>query len=125
MNILKIFYWIFTILVSAFFLYSAYLGLSGNAMILESMKTLGYPPYFSNFLSVAKILGVITLLFNKITFLKEWAYAGFIFVLIGAMYSHLMTKMSFESIIMPISILGITIISYILWKRNEVNFLFE
>jgi len=37
---------------------------------------------------VAKLLGVVALLLPGTRVLKEWAYAGFVFDLVGALASH-------------------------------------
>jgi hypothetical protein len=50
---------------------------------------LGYPSYFLPFIGVAKLLGVAALLAPGLPTLKEWAYAGFVFDMVGAMYSHI------------------------------------
>lgn len=50
---------------------------------------LGYPVYLLPFLGTAKILGVIAVLLPRFSRLKEWAYAGLVFDLTGALYSHL------------------------------------
>ena len=49
---------------------------------------LGYPSYFLNIIGFWKILGVIAILVPGFKRLKEWAYAGFFFVMSGAAYSH-------------------------------------
>ena len=48
---------------------------------------LGYPAYFTPFIGVAKILGVIAILIPGFPRIKEWAYAGLAYDLIGAVYS--------------------------------------
>jgi hypothetical protein len=50
---------------------------------------LGYPIYFVPFIGVAKVLGVIAILIPGYPRIKEWAYAGLTFDLIGATYSIL------------------------------------
>jgi uncharacterized membrane protein YphA (DoxX/SURF4 family) len=50
---------------------------------------LGYPSYFLNIIGVWKILGVIAILIPGFGLLKEWAYAGFFFVMSGALISHI------------------------------------
>lgn len=68
---------------------------SGIAQImqLDEMKEiishLGFPLYIMYLLGVWKLLGVIALLIPKNGLLKEWAYAGFFFLLSGAFVSHL------------------------------------
>jgi len=49
---------------------------------------LGYPVYFLTILGIWKILGVAALLVPKFPLLKEWAYAGFFFIMSGAIFSH-------------------------------------
>ena len=57
-----------------------------NAVAIVSTH-LGYPMYFIPFLGVAKFLGVIAILFPGFPRVKEWAYAGFVYDLAGAIYS--------------------------------------
>lgn len=54
---------------------------------VEGMAQLGYPVYFVPFIGVAKLLGVIAILIPGYPRIKEWAYAGLVFDLIGATYS--------------------------------------
>lgn len=83
----KIIYWIFTGLFAAFMLFSAIPELMSTQESIDFMTHLGYPGYLNPFLGVAKILGVIAILIPGFPRIKEWAYAGFTFDLIGAMYS--------------------------------------
>jgi uncharacterized membrane protein len=89
MKKLNILYWIFTVLFALFMLMS---GVT-NAMVTEDsvaliVDTLGYPHYFVAFIGIAKIAGSIGVLVPGIPrWLKEWAYAGLFFDLIGATYS--------------------------------------
>ena len=53
------------------------------------IQYLGYPVYFLTILGVWKILGTAALLVPKFPLLKEWAYAGFFFVMTGAVFSHM------------------------------------
>jgi hypothetical protein len=55
---------------------------------VKGMHTdLGYPLYFVPFIGFAKLLGVIALLVPNYPRVKEWAYAGLAFDLVGATYS--------------------------------------
>ena len=47
---------------------------------------LGYPLYFLYILGIWKILGVIAILIQKFSLLKEWAYTGFFFAMSGATF---------------------------------------
>jgi hypothetical protein len=53
------------------------------------IQYLGYPVYFLTILGVWKILGATAVLVPKFPLLKEWAYAGFFFVMSGAVFSHI------------------------------------
>ncbi len=85
----KIIYWIFTILLAALMLLSAFSSFKVTAEGEAMMKHLGFFYGVLRLLSVAKILGVITILIPGFPRLKEWAYAGFTFDLIGAIYAGL------------------------------------
>jgi hypothetical protein len=52
-------------------------------------KNLGYPKYFIPFIGVAKLLGVVALIVPGFPEIKEWAHAGFVFDLTGAVYSSI------------------------------------
>lgn len=56
---------------------------------VEMINHLGYPAYLLAILGVWKILGVISVLIPKFPLLKEWAYAGFFFIMSGAICSHI------------------------------------
>jgi hypothetical protein len=73
----------------ALMLFSAIGSFMNNPQGAEGARHLGYPMYIFKFLAVAKILGVIAILVPGNRRLKEWAYAGFTFDLIGAVYSGL------------------------------------
>jgi hypothetical protein len=56
---------------------------------LSVFRHLGYPPYLLPFLGIAKLLGVVAILAPGPRTMKEWAFAGLTFDLVGALYSHL------------------------------------
>jgi uncharacterized membrane protein YphA (DoxX/SURF4 family) len=89
MKKINIIYWIFTALFSAFMLYSGIAEIMNGQGAKEFMHHLGYPDYFNPFIGALKILGVIALLVPGNSRLKEWAYAGFFFDLVGATYSQI------------------------------------
>ena len=84
----NIIYWVVTGLFAAFMVFSSI----GNVIADEQSVAfinghLGYPKYIIPFLGVAKILGVIGILLPRLSRLKEWAYAGLSFDLVGAVFS--------------------------------------
>jgi uncharacterized membrane protein YphA (DoxX/SURF4 family) len=90
------------------------IGLQAGVAILEQ---LGYPRYLLIFLGVAKLLGVAALLAGAYPRLKEWAYAGFTFTLLGACYSHLASGQILNAL-NPIAIGIVGAASYLVWRRQ-------
>ena len=80
----------------------------------ESFTHLGFPTYLGHILGVAKILGVVALLAPGFPKLKEWAYAGFTFNLLGAAASHAFVGDGVGGILPPLVILGMMAASYVL-----------
>ncbi|WLD24758.1 DoxX family protein [Flavobacterium dauae] len=75
----------------------------------EIVTKLGYPLYLLSIIGTWKILGVIAILIPKYPLLKEWAYAGFFFVMTGAAISHLAVGQPFAET-MPALILLVAIV---------------
>ena len=87
MKTTKIIYWICTILIIAMMLFSAFSSFfSHDPKAADMMKQIGIPMYLLKFLAVGKILGAIAILVPGYARLKEWAYAGYFFDLLGATY---------------------------------------
>jgi uncharacterized membrane protein len=85
----KIIYWVATGLLG-FGMFTTGLQQIFHAKAMVDLITpLGYPLYFLYILGVWKILGVIAILIPGGKLVKEWAYAGFFFVMTGALVSHL------------------------------------
>ena len=112
----KIIYWIATIWLSLGMVSTGVvqlLKLKGNGPgSLESMTHLGYPVYFVTLLGIAKILGVIALLIPKFPLLKEWAYAGFFFMMSGAIFTHIAAGNSISEIFPSLLLLILTVVSW-------------
>ncbi|HZG18255.1 MAG TPA: DoxX family protein [Candidatus Bathyarchaeia archaeon] len=81
-------YWVFTGLLSALMIMGA---IPDILMVPDAVtmitEHLGYPAYFLPFIGVAKLLGAIAILIPGFPRIKEWAYAGFTYDLIAAIYS--------------------------------------
>jgi hypothetical protein len=84
----RIFYWITTGLFALMMLFSSISSLASPAQADEFFKTLQLPSYLIPFLSVAKLLGVIAILVPGYPRLKEWAYAGLTYDLLGAIWCN-------------------------------------
>ena len=85
----KIIYWIATALLSFGMLVSGLSQIFHTKDMIDLIVPLGYPIYFLYIIGAWKILGVIAILLPGFKLVKEWAYAGFFFVMTGALISHL------------------------------------
>ncbi len=79
---------------------------------VDSMTHLGYPVYFVTILGICKILGVVVLLIPKFPLLKEWAYAGFFFMMSGAIFTHIAADNSISEIFPSLLLLILTVVSW-------------
>jgi hypothetical protein len=85
----KIIYWTATALLCVGMLGSSLAQLFHTKDMTELIVPLGYPMYLLCIIGVWKILGVATILLPGFKLAKEWAYAGFFFLMTGALVSHL------------------------------------
>lgn len=98
----KIIFWVSTSLLS-FGMFAS--GISQLLHLPEMNKLIthvGYPLYFMYIIGTWKIVGVIAILIPKYPLLKEWAYAGFFFLMTGALTSHLFMGDSGNAIFGPL-----------------------
>jgi hypothetical protein len=111
----KIIYWIATIWLA--------LGMISTAIVqLLKMKeevdktsvTLGYPTYFLTIIGIWKLLGVIAILIPKYPIVKEWAYAGFFFLMSGAIFSHIAVGDGAIELFGPSLLIILTVVSWYL-----------
>jgi hypothetical protein len=81
---------------------------------------LGYPLYFIQFISVAKLLGAIVILIPGVgRSIKEWAYAGLFFDLAGAIYSGIASSGTFDPNMLGMLIWILPgVVSYYYWHRK-------
>jgi uncharacterized membrane protein YphA (DoxX/SURF4 family) len=85
------------------------------AQVRGLIERLGYPLYFLVILGIWKLLGAVALLIPRFPRLKEWAYAGVIFDLTGAVASLCASGlMSARTTAYPIIMTGIAIASWAL-----------
>ncbi|SIR52827.1 DoxX family protein [Peribacillus simplex] len=89
MKKIKIIYWIFTGLLVALMVLGSIPDIMSVPDAVALFDHLGYPTYLLPFIGIAKLLGVAAILIPGFPRIKEWAYAGFVFDLTGAMYSSI------------------------------------
>jgi hypothetical protein len=79
---------------------------------VDMITHLGYPVYLLTIVGVEKLLGVIAVLVPKFPLLKEWAYAGFFFLMTGAIFSHLAVADPLKEMLPALLLLILTFISW-------------
>ena len=111
----KIIYWIATIWLALGMLSTGIVqllkekdGQGGADMITH----LGYPVYLLTFLGILKILGAIAVIIPKFPLLKEWAYAGFFFIMTGAIFSHIASGDPVNEILPALLLLILIVVSW-------------
>jgi hypothetical protein len=110
----KLAYWVATGLFCSVLAFSGIAHFTHLGFVAESMAALGYPEYFMTILGLAKLLGVVALLAPGRPLLKEWAYAGFAFNLLGATASHAFAGDALGHTIRPAIVLMLCAASYLL-----------
>lgn len=111
----KIIYWIATIWLA--------LGMVSTGVVqliktkegqggVDMITHLGYPTYLLTIIGIWKIFGVVALLIPRNPLLKEWAYAGFFFIMTGALFSHVALTDPLVELIPSLLLLVLTITSW-------------
>lgn len=113
-------YWISTGVFAALMIFSAIGGLQPSKQAIQLMHDgLGYPVYFIQFISIAKLLGSIAILIPGLNRIKEWAYAGLFFDLAGAIYSGIASSGKFDPLMLTMVIWILPgILSYHFWHKK-------
>lgn len=112
-------YWITTGLLAFGMLSGGIAQLTGAQWNAEGMIHLGYPVYVMTILGAWKILGVLVILIPGLLLVKEWAYAGFFFVMTGAVVSHLASGDGIKGIIPQTIFVILIILSWYLRSANR------
>ena len=108
----KIIYWIATIWLSLGMVSTGIVQLVQMENEVKKMNALGYPSYFLTIIGIWKILGVIAVLVPKFPLLKEWAYAGFFFIMSGAIFTHFAVADPAMEYFGPTLLLILTLVSW-------------
>lgn len=113
MKFIKIIYWVATVLMCGMFLYSAGMYFFKTEMVTGFFEYLNYPTYLVIPLAIAKVLGVIVVLWRGNKWLMEWAYAGFFFDVLLAFFAHYHAG---DGLIQSAATLVAVLVSYFLGK---------
>ncbi|HEY4326856.1 MAG TPA: DoxX family protein [Mucilaginibacter sp.] len=115
MKRINIIYWICTGLVVAGIGIGSIFDTISSTESVQIVRNLGYPDYLVPFLGIAKILGLVAIVVPGYPKLKEWAYAGITFDLLGASYSQMALGKPLVNLIgitIPFVLLGASYVFY-------------
>jgi len=116
-------YWTFTILFALLMIFSAVGGIQPSQQAIQLIHNdLGYPIYFIQFISIAKLIGAVAILIPNFNRIREWAYAGLFFDLSAAIYSGIASSGKFDPLMIAMLIWIIPgILSYVFWHKRKLN----
>ena len=122
MKRITIFYWIFTGLSTAMMLLSSIPNIlqvpDAKVMVTDHLH---YPPYFLPYIGVCKFFGAIVIIIPGYPRIKEWAYAGLIFDLIGAIYCNYAAGRPTGEWLPIIFFIALGFASYFLYHKKSVT----
>ncbi|MEM6429630.1 MAG: DoxX family protein [Deinococcota bacterium] len=108
----RVIYWIATIWLALGMVSTGIVQLIRLPSEVDAFTQLGYPLYLLTVLGIWKLLGTVAVLLPKFPLLKEWAYAGFFFVMSGAIISNLASGNPIASILPALLLLILTVVSW-------------
>lgn len=112
-------YWVVTVIAALLF------AVPGTALIAhvphfaDEMARLGYPSYFLGLLGIFKVLAAVTVVVPGFPRLKEWAYAGMMFDIIGAIVSHAAAGDAVTTMVIPVVIACVLVTSWALRPQSR------
>jgi uncharacterized membrane protein len=110
----KIGYWFLTALIAVTMINGGINDILKNPPYFDLLLKFGYPAYFSIILGIWKLLGVVAILVPSFPIVKEWAYAGFIILLVCALSTRIATHDDTVGWIFDLIFIGITAASWAL-----------
>jgi hypothetical protein len=107
-------YWLFTIMISFEMVAGALWDLMKLEFVRAASAHLHYPEYMGTIIGIPRIPCALALLAPRFPRLKEWAYAGALFIYMGATASQYLTAAGPKQWIPPLMFAAITIGSWVL-----------
>jgi len=114
----NILYWTFTSLFAFFMAGGAIPDIFSAQLAVDGFNKMSMPPYLLPFLGIAKTLGVIAILIPGYPRIKEWAYAGLIFDLIGATWCIFSSGERGGNLIFMSIPLAAAVLSYVYYHKR-------
>ncbi|GHN02462.1 hypothetical protein WSM22_39510 [Cytophagales bacterium WSM2-2] len=116
MKATKITYYATTGLMSFAMLFSAYAYLT-KPEVKQGFQHLGFPDYFRVELAIAKFIAAISL-WLPFRLVKGTAYVGLTISFVSAFIAHIASGDPIGSIINPVVVLAILVVSYITYNKT-------
>lgn len=108
-------YWIITGITMALIILPSYF--APREYLIQAVKNLQFPDYFTLELDILKIAGAIVILIPAIpTMFKEWAYVGFGILLLSASLAHGMVD-GFSKGVAPLVPFALLAVSYYYFRK--------
>jgi uncharacterized membrane protein YphA (DoxX/SURF4 family) len=108
----RIIYWIATVWLALGMVSTGTVQLLRMEEEVLLMNRLGYPVYILSILGIWKLLGSIAVLVPRFPRIKKWAYAGFFFVMSGAVFSHIASGSGATDFFGPLLLIILTLVSW-------------
>lgn len=105
-------YWTATALLAAECFVGGVMGALRLQPFAGVVTHLGYPLYFMTILGVCYVSAGMVLLAPRLALVKEWAYAGLMFIYAGATASHLWVGDAATTLVGPLILMGLTVASW-------------
>jgi hypothetical protein len=93
--------------------------LLGLKTTVDGITRLGYPSYIVPALGLGKVLAILAILWPGLPRLKEWAYAGIFFNMMGAIVSHVARDDAAWTIVVTVTVAAITLASWALRPQSR------
>ena len=106
----------------------AFMDLAHFPLVVQDVRSIGYPTYVLYIVGVWKILAVGALIWRRLPRLTEWAYAGVFFEMSGAVASHVLVGDPIGKFAAPLAFTLLTLVSWWFqpgpetpWIRQSAN----
>ena|SRR5579859_2444298 len=111
-------YWVATGIV-VFCMTGGIFELTSMRVTVDGLGKLGYPAYIVPFLGLGKVLAILAIVWPGFPRLKEWAYAGILFNMLGATVSHVACGEATWHVVVTLVIAGLTMVSWALRPESR------
>lgn len=119
----NVIYWIATALLALELLLGGVWDILRVPQVHVIIERLGYPSYFLVILGIWKLFGAVAVIVPRFPRLKEWAYAGVVFDLTGALASNVVSGITDAGTLAYLLLMmGITAASWALRPASRRNF---